>query len=207
MRGRSRFIFAVAALVTFGCQGDGQTLSGPDTGSLSEAAERSENTPLPFYARIEHGVIIHDGTWAAIVFYRPPACVRAGFNLLDFFDVPAAFGCGPMTVEGFQVTKTPPIPAQSVLQGLGAVPVWFVDWPELQAAVADHVLTISELAGLAPLRVGSADFYHETLHPTGGTQQNKLTLVARGTLTSGGDFFLQVSEVEGELKHVRIELP
>jgi hypothetical protein len=197
----------LAALLALGCQGGGDAPSGPDSGALAGAAERSENTPVPFYARIEHAVIIHDATWAAVVFYRPPSCVRAGFNLLDFFDVPAAFGCGPMAVEGFTVTKTPPLPVQSLLRGLGEVPVWFVDWSELQAAVADHVLTISELAALPSLREGAATFYHETLHPTGGAKQNKLTLVASGALTAGGDFFLQASEVEGELKDVRIVLP
>jgi hypothetical protein len=199
--------FALAALLALGCQEGMDAPSGPDAGSLTRAAMRSENTPVPFYARIEQGVIIHDATWAAVVFYRPPICVRAGFNLLDFLDVPAAFGCGPMTVEGFTITKTGPFPAQSLLRGLGAVPVWFVDWPELEAAIADDVLTISELAALPSLRVGAATFYHETLHPTGGAKQNKLTLVASGSLTGGGDFFLQTSEVEGELKNARIVLP
>ena len=199
--------YGLAALLVLGCQGAGDAPSGLDSGALAGAALRSENTPVPFYARIEHAVIIRDATWAAVVFYRPPACVRAGFNLLDFLDVPAAFGCGPMTVEGFTITKTGPFPAQSLLRGLGAVPVWFVDWPELEAAIADDVLTISELAALPSLRVGAATFYHETLHPTGGAKQNKLTLVASGSLTGGGDFFLQASEVEGELKNVRIGLP
>lgn len=199
--------YGLAALLALGCQGGGEAPSGPDSGALAGAAERSENTPVPFYARIEHAVIIHDATWAAVVFYRPPSCVRAGFNLLDFFDIPAAFGCGPMTVAGFTVTKTPPLPAQSLLRGLGEVPVWFVDWSELQTAIADDVLTISELAALPSLHVGAATFYHETLHPTGGAKQNKLTLVGSGSLTGGGEFFLQASEVEGELKNVRIDLP
>ncbi|HET7692271.1 MAG TPA: hypothetical protein VFM44_04200 [Gemmatimonadota bacterium] len=199
--------FALVALLALGCQEGVKVPSGPDPGSLASAATRSENTPVPFYARIEQGVIIHDATWAAVVFYRPPSCVRAGFNLLDFFDIPAAFGCEPMTVAGFTVTKTPPLPAQSLLRGLGEVPVWFVDWSELQTAIADDVLTISELAALPSLRVGEASFYHETLHPTGGAKQNNLTLVGSGSLTGGGDFFLHSSEVEGELKNVRIDLP
>jgi hypothetical protein len=207
MRAGSFSCVVLGALLASGCQAGGDGPTGPGPGSLVAAAERSEDTPLPYYARIERGIVIHDGTSAAIVFYRPPVCVPADFNLLDFFDVPGAFACVPMTVEGFQVTKSPPIPAQSLLRGLGAVPVWFVDWPELEAAVADDAVTITELAALPSLRIGSADSYHETLHPTGGTKQNKLTLIASGELTAGGEFFLQASEVEGELKHVQIELP
>jgi hypothetical protein len=36
--------------------------------------------------------------WAAIAFYRPPACVPDDFNLLDFFD-PNAMDCPSVTVQ------------------------------------------------------------------------------------------------------------
>lgn len=83
----------------------------------------------PFYARIEHGFVIHDDTTAAIAFYRDPSCVPLTFNLLNLFDAPRAFGC-PLTVDGFDVWKNgpPPVdqgPIQSETRGLGAVPVWF----------------------------------------------------------------------------------
>jgi hypothetical protein len=49
----------------------------------------SEKDPgPPFYARIERGFVIQDGTTAAIPFYRGPACIPPRFNLLNLFDAP-----------------------------------------------------------------------------------------------------------------------
>ncbi len=70
--------------------------------SIVEAAVRVEVPPapaIPAYARTDF--FIHNEEWAAIVFYGDPACVPGGFNLLEFYDVPAAFGC-PLTVTGFE---------------------------------------------------------------------------------------------------------
>jgi hypothetical protein len=163
----------------------------------------------PFYARIRHNFAIQNGQWAAIIFYRSPNCVAPSFNLLRLFN-PAAFGC-PLTVEGFALyDQVPPPPGVSPKQaktfGLGAVPVWFVRWADLQTAVADGVLTIQDLAAMNPI-VGSATFFRETLHPTETAQVPKLSIVARGT-TATGTFFVQASATgEGlELKHVTIEL-
>ena len=116
----------------------------------------------PFYARIEAGFVIQDGTTAAIPFYRNPTCVRSNFNLLNLFDAPRAFGCA-LTVEGFDIWQNgpPPVdstPIQSETRGLGAVPIWFVSWSELAGAMSVHVLTIGELRALPSLRVGSAAF-------------------------------------------------
>lgn len=153
------------------------------------ANTRYDDGNLPFYARIERGEILHTEEWAFVVFYRPPECVRADFNLLDFFDVPAAFGCKPPTTDGFVIMADGAnTPLQSKLRGLGAVPVWFVRWPELSAAVTDGPLTITELANLPSLMTGSASFYTETLHPYGGAQVSKLTLVGSGTLQDGRSF-------------------
>jgi hypothetical protein len=163
----------------------------------------------PFYARIRHNFAIQNGQWAAIIFYRSPNCVAPSFNLLRLFN-PAAFGC-PLTVEGFALyDQVPPPPGVSPKQaktfGLGAVPVWFFRWADLQTAVADGVLTIQDLAAMNPI-VGSATFFRETLHPTETAQVPKLSIVARGT-TATGTFFVQASATgEGlELKHVTIEL-
>ena len=165
----------------------------------------------PFYARIEFGLVHHTDEWAAIAFYRDPSCVPTNFNLLRLFDpnVPRALGCA-LTVQGFEVWKNapPPVdmaPIQSKLQGLGAVPVWFVSWPELQTAMADGVLTKSELFGMSSLRVGTATYFKETLHPFGGAQQSSLEIVAQGTLPDGRAFLYQAAEAAGELREVRIE--
>jgi hypothetical protein len=151
---------------------------------------------LPAYARIERGFTIHTAEWAAIVFYRPTECVPDDFNLLDFFDL-NALDCTPQTAEGFAIWSgepylTPPI--QWHLHGLGAVPVWFVSWPELEAAMADDSLTIVELEGLPSLMTGSASFYSETLHPydPSWTRNSMIEYEAHGLLMDGRSFKVNV---------------
>ena len=172
-------------------------------------------TDVPYYARIAGDEIYHDSEWAAVAFYRDPAGIRPEFNLLDFFDVPAAFDC-PCYVAGFLVWKNgpPPIDAAPVQLELHAapdqtMPVWFVRWSELQSAIADGVLTIGELAGLPSLLCGEADSFTETLHPSGGeAQQSMLSLVAAGVLEDGRKFSFQAASTTKEynrLNHVKIE--
>ena len=166
----------------------------------------------PFYARLEvleNGTYLvhHTDQWAAITLYRDPACVPVDMNLMDFFDAPRAFGCR-LTVEGFEIWRNGPwtgeqAPIETQSFGLGAVPIWFVDWSELQEAMSDGVVTIGELAALPSLRVGSASFFKETLHPSQAAQQTKTQIVARGTW-EGGAFFFQVEETHDRLKHVSI---
>jgi hypothetical protein len=167
-----------------------------------ESSGKPDPIDPPFYARLERGSEpVHSDEWAAIVFYRQPACVRPAFNLLDFFDIPAAFGCS-LTVTGFEIFKeplpTPPIHVK--FEGLGAVPIWFVSWPHLQAAMADDVVTVGELQGIPSRVVGSASLYHETLHPA-----ELLVITAQGVLTDGRRFSLQATYAhDGTLKQVRI---
>jgi len=178
-----------------------------------QAAERVPQTSndLPFYARLEAGLIHTDGEWAAIAFYRSPGCVRDDFNLLDFFDIPLAFGCRPADgpyMEGFGIYKGNPMngPIQSRLQNVPGqtVPVWFVSWSDLQTAIVDGVLTIGELEGLSSLLVGEATFYTETLHPYGAAKQTMLSIDAWGYLEDGRKFAYQATEAHGVLRHVRI---
>ena len=149
---------------------------------------------VPFYARFQRGYIYHTDDWAVFVFYRPPTCVRSDFNLLDFFDIPAAFGCTPPTTAGFEIWEhgldLTSWPRLAETEGLGAVPVWFINWTALQAAIDDDVLTIGELESLNPL-VGSASSYHETLNLL--PQKLKLIAIAfnaKGTLEDGRSFQL-----------------
>lgn len=174
---------------------------------------------LPFYARLERGLIHTDGQWAAIAFYRPPECVRPDFNLLDFFDVPAVFGCNspePYLV-GFGIWKNvpagvpplesgiPPIQSNLQLAPNQSMPIWFVSWQELEVAIADDVLTLGELAGLSSLQVGTATYYTETLHPLGAAQQPVLSLVALGFLEDGRSFEYLAIETHEVLRQVKIE--
>ena len=176
-----------------------------------------EDPGPPFYASLERAFVPHTDEWAAITFLRHPGCVPDGFNLLDLFDVPAAFGC-PLTVQGHLIYKNapPPVddaPIQVNLHGLGAVPIWFVSWPEMQAALADDMLTVPELLSLPSLRIGSASFFKETQHPGNerpqGIDNGKIEITARGTLTDGSTFQFQVREMGVEqqsvTRHIRIE--
>jgi len=161
---------------------------------------------VPFYARIEPGEIYHTDEWAAIVFYRLPECVPDDFNLLDFYDF-GAFGCAPPTTDGFFIWSGEPYssaPIQIQLHGLGAVPVWFVSWPELQDAIADDSLTMPELEGMPSLLIGSASFYKETLHPTDRAQVPMINYVAHGSLESGESFKVHATLVTVGVTHVQI---
>ncbi len=169
--------------------------------SIVQAAVRVEVGPglpggVPVYARTDF--FLHDEEWAAIPFYRSPECVPEDFNLLNFFDVPGVFAC-PLTVAGFEIWENgpPPIdpaPIFSNLRGLGAVPVYFVSWPELQAAIADGELTMSELESLDSLQIGYASFFEELLHPFPEAHHPNLSLIAHGLLLDGRSFHFEVTD-------------
>ncbi len=156
------------------------------------ASVRVKEGDLPFYARIGYEEFYHTEDWAVIVFYRPPACIPEDFNLLEFFDIPGAFSCGPYTTEGLGIWKNgpgiDPAPIQVKLFGLGAVPVWFTNWPALEEAMADGNLYLHELEAMPSLLKGSAGFYEETLHPSGGRHPSMIEFVARGFLEDGRTF-------------------
>jgi hypothetical protein len=173
-----------------------------------------EDNEPPFYARINgYEFIGNEGVfrteeWAAIVFYRDPDCVPAGFNLLSFFDfslwaLPPAERC-PLTIEGFEIWNAfpplgPAFPIHTKSWGLGAVPIWFVAWPEMQALLADRVLTIGELESATTLLKGQANIYNETLHPPGGglvndaAQVGHINIDASGVLEDGRRFQFQAA--------------
>jgi hypothetical protein len=187
-------------------------LTDPSSFDLARTSWPSAEEPgVPAYARIEGSPphVYHDDEWAAIVFYRNPACVPPAFNLLTFFDVPAAFGC-QLTVEGnmvHQAGATGEPPRMVVARGTGAVPVWFVPLASIQPALEDGVLTIGELAGLSGLLTGHADHFNEVLQPSQGNHPNPNLIVnARGELEDGRMFSLQVIAGAGvdEVKTVLI---
>jgi hypothetical protein len=182
------------------------------TVSATARADRIPQTSndVPFYARFERGLIHTDGEWAAIAFYRPPACIRSDFNLLDFFDAPAAFGCNASEpyLIGFGIFQGGPFdpPIQSRLQSNPGqiMPVWFVSWSELSAAIADDALTIGELEALPSLEKGGATFYTETLHPFQAAKQTMTSIVAMGFLEDGRAFNYRATETHGTLRNVEI---
>jgi hypothetical protein len=152
----------------------------------------------PSYALLGRGYVPADDGWVGILFTRSPACVPAAFNLLDQFDVPGAFGC-PLTVEGeaWRRDASDPIPFQIHERGTGAVPIYFVAEVELQAAIADDVLTIGELQGLSSLQIGSATFLQHVVHnstSTQGTNHGHEALVSHGQLADGRSFQFRFNE-------------
>jgi hypothetical protein len=178
----------------------------------------ADNPGPPYYSMQERDFFPHTDEWVGIVFLRETACIPSNFNLLDQLDPPAAFGC-PLVVEGRATFKNglPPIdlaPIHVTFSGLGAVPIWFVSWPALQAAVADGTLTIAELAAMPSLRIGIASKFDANQHPgperPQGFGNGKIEIEARGALVGGGTFSFQVREmgIEGvsTLRHVAIDI-
>jgi hypothetical protein len=168
----------------------------------------------PIYAQISDVApfgpeYYHTDDWAAVVFHRDPTCVPPGYNLLDGFDIPDVFACA-LTIQGFEVWLTPPPQGEAPVEvrgwGLGAVPIYFVSWHELQAAVADHVLTIAELQELASLRIGLASFFSLGIRPGLQTLPG-VEMSARGVLQDGQQFLFQATAGGRSIepKHVRIE--
>jgi hypothetical protein len=170
---------------------------------------------VPFYARTARGDSINDGETAVIIFYRPPSCIPAEFNLLDFFDFPSAagpgaFGCNPPTTDSIEFWRNGPdvdfAPVSAKIRGLGAVPMWFISLSEIEAAIADDMLTIGELEALPSLRKGSASYYREILRPSGSPSQrpNGIHVTARGEFEDDSRFLVRVSIVGDRMNQVRI---
>jgi hypothetical protein len=183
-------------------------------GSAGFAAERvivaGDPNGGPFYARIERGVVPATDEWVAIAFYRLPSCVRADFNLLDFFDfanIPAVFFC-PLTVHGFEIWENGPgtdeAPMQVRNSGNGAVPVWIVSRADYDKAMPG--LTLNELMAMPSLLQGTATFFEDTLHPRGAARQSMIEVLARGTVPDGRSFEFHLVEAAGVLRRVRIVL-
>jgi len=158
----------------------------------------------PIYANISAEYLPHTDDLAVVFFYRSPSCVPEDFNLLDYLDLTPAFPGGPprpflcdLQIQGtaFWHSLDDPAPALQFFFELNAVPTWFVAWSELEAAAADGVLTISELAALPSLQVGEASSFLETIRngvpaQRGGSEE----VVATGTLLDGRSFVVHINE-------------
>ncbi len=187
-------------------------LSLPAAADAQVRTKSPEDFPgPPYYARIDDAVhtdmLPHDGTMAAIVFYRRPECVPHDFNMLLFFDLapvdipgvpvplPRAYAC-PLVVQGFEIWRNAPPPVDSApmfasYREAEPVPVWFVSWSEFLDVAADGVVTIGELEQMTSLRRGMASQFTESLHPTGGAINPAISIVAKGKLDDGQSFKLQ----------------
>jgi hypothetical protein len=166
----------------------------------------------PFYAISGNGGFIpNDGTWAAIPFHRDLGCVPSGANLL-IVAIPDAFFCDILMVEGHEHWENGPgidlAPRQTVSKGRGAVPIVFAPWGAVQSAVADGTLTLPELLALPGSIVGTANVYNETdifgISGPLGAGRGMYKINARGSLSDGRSFRLNVNEVLGEQRVVEI---
>lgn len=195
----------------------GSRVSAADNALVRTEWPSAEDPGPPFYARVEPipPFIYSDGEWVAFVFYRDPSCIPESFNLLMFFDAPAAFGC-PLAVSGSSLWEVEPFsgaPKISTMQGTGAVPVWFAPLEAVDPARQDGILTIGELAGLNGLLAGSAVQFQETLHPHplppelggGGHPNPKIVIDAHGVLEDGRSFNLHITQVGEEIKAIQIQ--
>jgi hypothetical protein len=160
---------------------------------------------VPFYARFGADEMFDDGGMTVVVFYRPPECIPAEFNLMNFFDMPGeagpgAMACNPPTVDGTELWAgepgSGPAPLVATLTGNGDVPIWFVDNDELDAAIADGAITIGEMSELPSLMRGSASAYDELLHPSQSNEVSLVRFTAEGTLEDGRSF-LVAADYEG----------
>jgi hypothetical protein len=165
--------------------------------------------------------------WAVVPWIRDTGCVPADFNILGLLDLTIAFPPAvpfpaprpifcPLTVAGHEIWNTdPPDPSVGPLNinvhGTGAVPIWFVSTTELAAAMADDVLTITELAAMSSLLVGHADHFtltQQTGVARGRPGEGKINIVARGTLEDGRTFFFQTAEgppKKPAIAHTRVD--
>lgn len=200
----------VALLLLAGCGPDFTDPSSPP--AFRKAIPPSDQyyaipADPPFYARVERPYVApHDATTAAVIFYRSPGCIPPDFNLLDFIDVPGAFGCA-LSPEGreWRANGEPPFaaPYLSILRG-GPVSVWLVSWPELSQAAADDVLTLAEVEALPSLRKGATTSFHEWLEPAPTRVPSRTIIETQGVLEDGSGFVLRY--LEQDFAVVRFDL-
>jgi hypothetical protein len=212
-----QLVAAVAAAAVISACSDASIPTEPQIPSTLSPAQSTvvsaipDNDPgPPFYAITGNGGFVpHTSDWAAIPFHRSLACVPAGANLLTL-SVPAAFGC-QLTVHGHAHWENGPgidlAPRQTRLSG-SAVPIVFVRWSQLSAAIGDGTLTLPELLALPSSIVGTASHYSETaiygISGPLGPGRGMYKITASGSLSDGRSFRLHVNEVLGELRVVQI---
>lgn len=192
-------------------------VSAADAGLVRTEWPSAEDPGPPFYARTDDVThfVFNDGEWAAIVFYRDPSCIPADFNLLQFFNPPAAFSC-PLAVQGASLWQGEAFrgaPKIATASDSGPVPVWFVPLESVGQATQDGILTVGELEGLDGLLIGYANQLNETLHPHplppemggGGHPNPKLVLDAKGQLEDGRQFKLHITQVNDVVQAIQIQ--
>jgi hypothetical protein len=169
----------------------------------------------PIYAAIARFFMNTDGEWVAIELVRERSCIPGDFNLMQFSDIPRAFGCH-LTIGGKEWwypedladgpwTHVPPFPFQARLVGLPGMLMYFVKLSELNATIADGILTIGELESLPSFLAGHVDSYLQVQHNSNlGQAPGHSDTTSRGRLEDGRSFFYQKTDRDNESLSVQI---
>lgn len=163
----------------------------------------STSPGVPAYARLELLLprfdVPNTKHWAAVVFYRDPACIPGDFDLGSFFHLPGPAGLGafacPLLIEGHELWDNGPgidlAPRYAFARNaVPQLPVWFVTWKELKPQLETGHVTIEDLQAMRSLATGHARWFEERLYPNGGADNPGISLRASGVLDAGGSFEL-----------------
>lgn len=158
-----------------------------------------EDPGIPIYARV--GPILNQffvaGNQLVIPFYRNPECIPDSFNLLNYYDPPAAFGCELMVQGRFVIEKDAEegqFPIMAHTAG-SEVPVWIVDWTGFQSLKANGAVTIVDLEALQPIKATALQF-EEYLSPR--INEHQVIIEAEGTVPDTDQKFLFHLTHEGD---------
>jgi hypothetical protein len=174
----------------------------------------SEDPGAPFYARVGpllNQFFVADG-YLVIPFYRDPACIPGGFDLLQIFDPPTgpddlgAFTCS-LTVWGRFLTEAnnPPGTFPRLVNTWGSnVPFYIVSWELFHQTMEQGPVTMADLNAMNPM-VATATAFSETLRPRIG--EHLVVINAQGTLTDGRAFSFHVTHVEDQTKSISLKIP
>ena len=168
------------------------------TAVASSRLQRLEDPAVPLYGRMTWS-----DDWAVLALYRPVECVAYGVDLAepDVLAIPAVFGCLPMGVTGFSLTRAGALaPWKANLRNDGDMVVWFLSRADFDAARADDGRITREEFEAAPSFVtGEASFYREEVHPApvpglpGGHLVVHLVIESHGTVADGRRFRVAAS--------------
>ncbi|MGF1585992.1 MAG: hypothetical protein ACFCUM_11750 [Bacteroidales bacterium] len=166
-----------------------------------------EDPGIPIYARV--GPILNQffiaGDQLVIPFYRNPVCIPDTFNLLNYYDPPAAFGCELMVQGKFVIEKDAEegqFPIMAYTSGT-EVPVWIVDWTGFQSLMADGTVTIVDVQELNPIKATALQF-EEYLSPR--INEHQVIIEATGSvLDSDENFYFSLTHEGDQIKQVLLE--
>jgi hypothetical protein len=150
-----------------------------------------EDPGIPTYARV--GPILNQflvaGDKLVIPFYRNPQCIPENFNLMNYYDPPAAFGCELMVNGRFVIEKDAEegqFPIMVYTTGAN-VPIWIVNWDSFQSIMANGPVTITALESLDPVKA-TAHLFEEYLSPR--INQHQVIIEANGIIADTDQKFL-----------------